>query len=176
MQELVKGPGAVLAPEEGDSYWQPGPHFGHMTIKVSPSTHPSNMFSMGTQILPAGCHIRSHGHARNDEILFIHAGSGRAVIDGDEHGLETGSTVVLGRFVEHAIYNDGPGDMEIVWFFTPPGLEHVVEGAGKPRRPGEPPPEHLERPADIARILDKAGYATAEQIRASVKPGPRAAE
>ncbi len=169
MHELIKGPGTVLGPEDGDSYWQPGPHFGHMTIKVSPATHPSNMFSMGTQLLPAGCHIRGHGHARNDEILFIYEGGGRAVVDGETHALEPGSTVVLGRFVEHSIVNDGPGDMKFVWFFTPPGLEHVVEGAGRRRLPGEAPPAVLERPPHMAQILEKAGYATPEQIRASRK-------
>ncbi len=169
MKDLTKGPAMVLGPEDGESYWQPGPHFGHMTIKLSPGNYPSNMLSMGTQVLPSGCHVRDHGHARNDEILFIYEGTGRAVVDGETHKLEPGSTVVLGRFVEHAIYNDGPGDMKFVWFFTPPGLEQVVEAAGRPRKPGEAPPEKFDRPANIAQILDKAGYATPEQIRASRK-------
>lgn len=169
MRELVKGPAMVLGPEEGESYWQPGPHFGHMTVKVGPHNHPSNIFSMGIQVLPAGRHVREHGHARNDEVLFIYEGSGRVVIDGETHALEPGSTVVLGRYVGHSIHNDGPGDMKFVWFFSPPGLEQVVEAAGRPRRAGEAPPEKLERPANIAQVLEKAGYATAEEIRAAKK-------
>jgi len=44
----------VLGPEEGNSYWQPGPHCGYMTVKLGPHNHPSNMFSMGIQVMPPG--------------------------------------------------------------------------------------------------------------------------
>jgi quercetin dioxygenase-like cupin family protein len=169
MKDLTKGAGMVLGPDDGDSYWQPKPHSGYMTIKVSPKNHPSNLFSMGVQVIPAGCHVREHGHARNDEILFIYEGTGHCVIDGREHKLEPGSTMVLGRYVEHGIYNDGPGDMKLVWFFTPPGLEHVVEAAGQPRIPGELPPAGFDRPANLEQVFEKAGYATREELR-SAKP------
>ena len=36
MTELKKGPARVIGPEDGESYWQPVPHQGHMTIKVGP--------------------------------------------------------------------------------------------------------------------------------------------
>jgi quercetin dioxygenase-like cupin family protein len=140
-----------------------------MSIKVSPESHPSNGFSMGTQVLPPGCHVRDHGHARNDEILFIYEGRGTAILDGEVHVLEPGSTVVLGRFVSHRIVNDGPGDMKFVWFFTPPGLEQVVRAAGVPRKPGEPAPapQSMQRPPNMQQVLQGAGYATPEQIAAS---------
>ena len=166
---LTKGPAMVLAPDDGASFWQPSPHSGYMTVKVGPHNHPSNLFSMGIQVMPPGCHVRDHGHARNDEVLFVYEGTGRCIVDGEAHKLEPGSTVVVGRFVEHSIWNDGPGEMKFVWFFTPPGLEQVVEAAGRPRRPGEAPPAPFERPADMPRIVDKAGYATSEQLRAAKK-------
>jgi quercetin dioxygenase-like cupin family protein len=169
MQEFVKGCAMVLGPEDGASYWQPGPHFGHMTIKLSPQNHPSNMFSMGTQVLPPGCHVREHGHARNDEILFVYEGTRHATLDGETHQIEPGSTIVLGRYVAHTIVNDGPGDMKFVWFFTPPGLEQVVEAAGRPRVVGEPPPADVVRPDNMAQILKAAGYATPEEISLSVR-------
>jgi mannose-6-phosphate isomerase-like protein (cupin superfamily) len=171
MSELIKGPAMVLGPEDGESFWQPGPHRGYMTVKVGPHNHPSNLFSMGTQVIPPGCHIRAHGHARNDEILFIHQGSGHCVVDGQKHPLEVGSTMVLGQFVEHSIHNDGPGDMHLVWFFTPPGLEQVVEASGPRRIAGEPEPQGFERPADFGRILDQAGWATPEQLKAAQRKG-----
>lgn len=169
MKTLIKGPAMVLGPEEGQSFWQPGPHSGHMTVKVGPHNHPSNLFSMGTQVMPPGCHVRSHGHARNDEILFFYEGTGRCVIDGQTCAIEPGTTVVLGRYVEHSIHNDGATDMKFFWVFSPPGLEQVVEAAGKPRKPGETPPQQFERPADIAQVLEKAGYATPEELRAAIR-------
>ena len=167
MEELIKGPAMVLGPEDGKSYWQPGPHSGYMTVKVGPHNHPSNLFSMGIQVMPPGCQVRSHGHARNDEILFVYEGSGRCVVDGETHALEPGSTVVLGHYVEHSIHNDGASDLKFVWFFTPPGLEQVVEAAGRPRRAGDAPPRAFERPANMAQVLEKAGYATPDELRAS---------
>ena len=167
MKDLVKGPAMVLGPEDGASYWQPSPHRGYMTVKVSPHNHPSNLFSMGIQVIPSGCHVRDHGHARNDEILFIYEGTGHCVVDGGRHELEPGSTIVLGRFVEHSIYNDGPSEMKLVWFFSPPGLEDVVEAAGRPRTPGEVAPAPFERPSNIGEILQRAGYATPEQLKSS---------
>jgi mannose-6-phosphate isomerase-like protein (cupin superfamily) len=164
---LIKGPGEVLGPEEGESYWQGAPHFGHMTIKVSPESHPSKSFSFGTQVLPPGCHVREHGHARNDEILFVFEGVGEAVIDGEVHPLEPGSTVILGQYVAHILRNTGSTDMKFVWFFTPPGLETVIRATGAPRKPGEPRPAHIPRPDNMPEVLKSAGYATPEQIAAS---------
>lgn len=167
MEDLIKGPAMVLGPEEGESYWQPGPHSGYMTVKLGPHNHPAKPFSMGIQVMPPGCHVRAHGHARNDEIFFVYEGTGRCVIDGEAHKLEPGSTVMLGRYIEHSIHNDGDVDLKFVWFFTPPGLEQVVQAAGLPRRAGEAPPAQFERPADMAQVLERAGYATPEQLRAA---------
>lgn len=172
-EPLIKGPAMVLGPEEGASYWQPGPHHGYMTVKLGPknlgtASSPAP-FSMGIQVMPPGCHVRAHGHAQNDEVFYILEGTGRCVIDGAEHRLEPGSTVMLGRYCEHSIHNDGDKDMKFVWFFTPPGLEQVVEAAGKPRKAGEAAPQAIERPANIAEVLKKAGYATPEEIAASKK-------
>ena len=159
----------VLGPEEGASYWQPGPHHGYMTVKLGPHNLPHKPFSMGLQVMPPGTHVRAHGHAQNDEVFYILEGTGRCVIDGVEHPLEPGSTVMLGRYCEHSIHNDGAGDLRFVWFFTPPGLEQVVEAAGQPRKAGEAPPASIARPDNIAEVLRNAGYATPEEIAASKK-------
>ena len=171
MNELAKGPALVIGPEEGESHWQPGPHRGYMTVKVGPHNHPSNLFSMGIQVIPPGCHIRAHGHTRNDEVLFVYEGKGHCVVDGEMHALQAGSTIVVGRFVEHSIHNDGAGEMKLAWFFTPPGLEQVVVASGPRRTPGEPAPAPFDRPADLPRVLEKAGWATAEQLKASRREG-----
>jgi mannose-6-phosphate isomerase-like protein (cupin superfamily) len=166
---LAKGAAMVLGPEEGESFWQPAPHRGYMTVKVGPGNHAGGGFSMGIQVMPEGCHVRSHGHAVNDEILFVYEGRGRCVVDGVEHALEPGSTVLVGPYVGHSIHNDGPGDLKFAWFFTPPGLEQVVAFAGRPRRPGEAPPAEFQRPADMAPVLERAGYATPEEIARAKK-------
>jgi len=167
--ELVKGPAFVVGPDEGADYWQGGTHRGHMNVKLGPHNLPHAPFSMGTQVMPAGCHVRAHGHAKQDEVFYILEGTGRCVIDGVEHGLVPGATVMLGRYCEHSIHNDGPAELKFVWFFTPPGLEQVIEATGRPRKAGEEPPTDLQRPADMDAILQRAGYATPEEMKAAVR-------
>ena len=168
-EPLVKGPAMVLGPEEGRSYWQPGPHFGHMSVKLGPHNLPHAPFAMGTQVMPPGCHVRAHGHARNDEVFYILEGTGHCIVDGQRFLLEPGATVMLGRYCEHSIHNDGATDLKFVWFFTPPGLEKVIEAAGRPRKAGETPPESIERPANMPEVLKDAGYATPDEIKNSVR-------
>lgn len=62
---------AVIGPEEGRSYWQPLPSRGHVTVKLAPEDMPYDGFSTGIQVLPPGCQVREHGHARNHELIFV---------------------------------------------------------------------------------------------------------
>ena len=169
MTELKKGPARVIGPEDGESFWQPMPHQGYMTIKVGPGVEGDEDlgFAFGIQVLPPGCHVREHGHARNTEILFIYEGRGRAELDGVSQRIGPGTTLLLGKFVGHTIINDGDADMKFAWFFTPPGLDHVVRAMGVPRALGDQPPTTFQRPANVGEILEKAGWATPEQIAAS---------
>lgn len=171
MSDLKKGPARVMGPEDGESYWQPTPHQGYMTIKVGPGVagDPDPGFAFGIQVIPPGCHVREHGHAKNTEILFIYEGTGYADIDGKRERIGPGFTLVLGKFVGHTIVNDGETDMKFAWYFTPPGLDTVVRAMGVPRKLGDEPPTSFERPANVAEILQKAGWATPEQIAASTR-------
>ncbi|MGE4338103.1 MAG: cupin domain-containing protein [Pigmentiphaga sp.] len=171
MSEYIKGPARVMDPEEGDSYWQPAPHKGYMTIKMGPGVagDPDPGFAFGIQVLPEGCHVREHGHARNIEILFVYEGTGYAEMDGVRKRIGPGSTVVLGQLVAHTVVNDGDCDMKFAWFFTPAGLDQVVRAMGIPRKQGNEAPTTFQRPENIGEILSEAGFATPEQIAASTR-------
>ncbi len=43
-----------------------------------------------TQIVPPGCHIREHAHDGVEELIFVLAGTGRAVLDGENEGMVPG--------------------------------------------------------------------------------------
>jgi quercetin dioxygenase-like cupin family protein len=165
MEPYEKGAAFVLGPEDGESYWQPAPQNGYMTIKVSPVTCPLNSLAAGTQIVPPGSLIRDHGHSRNDEILFVYEGYGTATVDGEAYHVEPGSMLFLGRFVEHSVKNESDVDMKLFWVFTPPGLDNVVRGVGRPRTPGEAAPETFQRPDNAAEIFRANNWATPEQMR-----------
>ena len=123
----------VLGPEEGESLWQPLPSRGQVTLKLTPANMPYDHFSVGTQTLPPGCHIRDHGHLQNHELVFVQAGNGTVTIDGQTYSLSAGSTVLFGRNARHRIDNTGTADLKLFWVFMPPGLP-------------------FERPEDVAEI------------------------
>jgi len=129
-----------------------------MTVKLSPHNHSSNLYSMGTQSIPPGCSLRSHAHQRNDEILFIYEGTGMATVDGKQYPVAPESTIFVGRFVEHVVENTGNSDLKFLWIIFPPGLEDVIAFMGRPRKPGEAPPDRFERPADVGAVLDRAYF------------------
>jgi len=159
-----QGPAVFVGADEGESFWQPPPANGYVTVKLSPWNCPSNQFACGIQVIAPGGTLREHAHARNEEILFVYGGRGAAIVDGVEHPVEAGSMVYAGRWVRHGFRNDGPDELRVFWVILPPGLETVLKGLGRPRSPGEPPPSDLQRPPDTAQILAAGHFADAQQL------------
>jgi quercetin dioxygenase-like cupin family protein len=152
MRDPRKGPMMVIGPDEGDSYWQPLPSTGYVTVKISPYNSPFDLFSAGMQVLEPGTYVREHGHERAHEMIFVHEGAGTATIDDVEHKISPGSLLMLGRFVQHLIKNDGPGQMKLFWVIAPAGLEDWFAAIGRPRATGETVAPVFERPENVGEI------------------------
>jgi quercetin dioxygenase-like cupin family protein len=58
-------------------------------------------------------------HADSDQWLFVHAGSGWAVVDGEEHRLETGDLVCIAAGERHEI-GAGEDGLETLNLYVPP--------------------------------------------------------
>ena len=140
---------AVIRPDEAPSWWQPLPSRGHVSVALSPENTPYDGFSSGIQTLPPGCSVREHGHQRNHELLFIHAGTGTCTIENVTHDLVPGCIVLFGRHARHLVVNTGQVDMKIFWVFMPPGLEDWFAAIGQQRIPGEPMPPPFDRPDNV---------------------------
>jgi quercetin dioxygenase-like cupin family protein len=149
---------AVINPDEAPSWWQPLPSRGHVSVALSPENTPYDGFSSGMQVLPPGCSVREHGHQRNHELLFIHAGTGTVTIEDDTHDLKPGSIVLLGRHARHFLVNTGDTDMHIFWVFMPPGLEDWFAAIGRPRTPGDAMPEAFDRPDTVGDVQAKLRF------------------
>ncbi|HVY00275.1 MAG TPA: cupin domain-containing protein [Pseudorhodoplanes sp.] len=158
--EAEQGEVRIVAPGEGDNYWQPVPANGHISVRVAPHlVAMMSPFALGTQTVPPGCYVREHLHPHHDEVLHFISGKGKAVIEGTEHRLEPGTTVFIGRNRRHMFINDGAGDMHWLWFIQPNGLEDFFRDVGRPKSPGEPAPEPFARPADVAEIERRTAFA-----------------
>ena len=83
VDEPREGEVLVVRPGEASSHWQPVPANGFVEVLVGPGRVPMDTpFGFGTQTVPPGCHVREHRHERNDEVIYVLHGHGRAVIDG----------------------------------------------------------------------------------------------
>jgi len=152
MSSHAKGIAIVLAPEDGESFWQPLPSRGYVINKINPYTSPYDDFSIGIQVLEPGAHIRRHGHERSHEILFCFRGAGSAEIDGKSYEVREETIMLIGRGLPHKITNTGAEQMRLMWLISPPGLEDWFRALGRPRQAAETSPPVFERPANIKQI------------------------
>ncbi|MFA3791133.1 cupin domain-containing protein [Aliiglaciecola sp. SL4] len=158
-EDITKTPWwAVVEPEEGESYWQPEPSNGFVTMKFSPDNTPYDTFTSGTQVLPPGCHVREHGHKQNHELIFIHKGTGICKIEDETYELKPGVTVLFGRYARHIIENTGDEDLHMFWVFFPPALENWFRAIGKLRIPGDEPPAHFPRPDGVESVMEQLRF------------------
>jgi len=149
---------AVIGPEQGESYWQPQPSNGYVTMKLSPDTMPYDTFTSGTQVLPPGSNVREHGHKQNHELIFIHQGTGICRIEDETYELKPGVTVLFGRYARHTIENTGDVDMHMFWVFFPPALEYWFRAIGQPRMHGDQAPEPFPRPGGIENAMEQQRF------------------
>ena len=59
-------------------------------------------------------------HPQSDQWLFIVLGRGEAVVEGEGHGLEEGSLLLIEAGEAHEIRNDGDRPLETLSFYAPP--------------------------------------------------------
>jgi quercetin dioxygenase-like cupin family protein len=105
--EETKGPGIVLQPEEGQSYWQPIWANGYSIVKLSPKHAGPDNLAMGIQVIAPGGYVREHSHTPNQEILFCFAGKGTIIVDGVPHPFVPGTTVYAAPGVRRRIAGEG---------------------------------------------------------------------
>ncbi len=150
----------VVQPGAAESYWQPVPANGHIEVIFAPHRvameHP---IGLGTQTVAVGAYVREHAHDRNEEVLYVVSGRGRAVIDGENHPMVPGAAFFIGKNRRHMFINEGQEALTFVWLIVPNGLEDFFRLIGRPRRDDEPAPEPFARPADVLEIERQTVFA-----------------
>jgi len=150
----------VVQPGAGRSYWQPVPANGFIDVLMAPDmVAMEQKFGFGRQTVAPGCHVREHAHDRNEELIHVVSGRGRAVIEGEDHVMQPGSTFFLGRNRRHMFVNEGDSELVFLWLILPNGLETFFAAIGRERRDGEPHPMPFARPADVLAIEARTVFA-----------------
>ena len=78
-------------------------HLSACVIKVAP----------GETVRPA------HSHPNGEEVIYIIAGSGRVMIEGEVAPVREGSVVLFPQGKVHMLQNNGQTEMKVVCFFAP---------------------------------------------------------
>lgn len=150
----------VVQPGEAASYWQPVPANGQIEVLFAPHIvameHP---IGFGTQTVPPGGYVREHAHDRNEEVIYVVRGKGRAVVEGVSHVMVPGTTFFIGKNCRHMFINEGEDDISWTWLIVPNGLEDFFRLIGRPRNADEPAPEPFARPDNVLEIERQTVFA-----------------
>jgi quercetin dioxygenase-like cupin family protein len=127
--------GIVSDDDDGEIYQYPDRITGAATrtlkIKVSKMQGDVSMSFLSERFMP-GDAIRVHKHTNEDELIFIHAGSGIFTLDEKEYVVHAGSVALVPRGVWHGLKNTGPEYIEMRFAYTPAGLENYFREIGTP--------------------------------------------
>ncbi len=133
----------ILARDEG---YPVGNHF----VKADPQSG-SMRIGVGLQRLKRGQGTGIHMHEQEDELLFIHSGSGLGVVGDQRRNVNAGTTLYIPQGTWHGVESDGD-ELEILWVVSPPHFAETLResadasGAGKGSS------------ADVDEIGRKHGY------------------
>lgn len=99
---------------------------------ITPADGPARNVSAGISVFPPGSKPQGHVHPAEEEVIYVTRGRGRLVTPEATAELEPGVYVVVPAGTFHATESDGPDQLELACFFSPP----VVPGSYE-RRDGE---------------------------------------
>ena len=143
----------AVQPGEAESYWQPVPANGFVEVHVSRHRNATHTpFESGVQEVAPGGRVREHAHDPHEELILVIEGEGRAVIDGTEHPMRSGTTLYLAPNARHTFLNDGDGPLRFFWVLMPGGLSDFFAAIGRERTAGTAAPSPFPRPDDVASI------------------------
>jgi len=115
-------------------------------------------FVMLTEDIPPGQAISPHRHPHSDEIIFIHGGTGLALLAGRQTTVTTGATIYMPRNTVVGLRNTGSDPLKIVAIFSQPGYEEYLREISVPEGQTPAPLSVEELSAIRARHLDSAVY------------------
>ena len=124
-----RGVPLVLQPAEGEHRTRRPPPASLSTlaapfiIKVDERNGGAKDFVIFTEDVPVGQTISPHRHPHSEEVLFIHAGTGTAWLDGKEAKVGPGTIIFMPPNTGVRLTNDGKQPISLVAVFSRPGFD-----------------------------------------------------
>jgi len=102
-----------------------------LRIKVSKTQGSQSVSFLSESILP-GEGIPVHKHLNEDELIFIHKGSGVFTLGEKQFAVAEGAVAVVPKAVWHGLQNTGKENLEMRFAYTPSGFEGFFREVGTP--------------------------------------------
>jgi mannose-6-phosphate isomerase-like protein (cupin superfamily) len=94
-----------------------------ITIKLSKAKHGVEGISFCVEDQSPGRKMRIHKHLNNDELIFVHKGTGTLTLDDEIIELKTGDIAFVPRGTWHGLDNTGSENLLMIFQYSPAGFE-----------------------------------------------------
>ena len=102
-----------------------------LRIKISKTHGSQSICFLSESILP-GEAVPVHKHLHEDELIFLHKGSGLFTLGEKEYPVSEGTVAVVPKGIWHGLQNTGSENIEMRFAYTPSGFEGFFREVGTP--------------------------------------------
>jgi quercetin dioxygenase-like cupin family protein len=149
VSQPIRWRGAVLQRNEGELLIA-GRRKAPMRVKVDSTIAVGATMSMIVSEVAPGAVIPVHLHRNEDELIFIHTGTGMVTLGDERIAVSPGAVLYGPRNIWHGVENTGSSTLTWCAIYSPPGFEQFFRETGV-RPGGNESPAPPERVAAIAR-------------------------
>ena len=132
----------IIRPQDHDGV--PSAAGGDVYSTLATGAQTAGGYFLTHAIVPPGGGPPPHIHTREEEAFYIVRGDLRFLLDDETIDASSGSFVHVPRGWKHQFHNPTDKEVEMIFWFTPAGIEGLFEELGA-------------RPEDIIKIGEKYG-------------------
>jgi len=120
--------GIVIGDKEGESF-QLRDGTAIVTIKIA-RIQGAESISFLSESFKSGDIIPVHKHSNEDELIFLHNGSGLLTLGNKQYEIAKGAIALIPKGVWHGLQNTGNEILDMRFGYTPSGYEGFVRAVG----------------------------------------------
>ncbi len=122
--------GLVVNEDEGESI-QMRDGTAIVRIKIA-KTQGAQSISFLSESFRPGDALPVHKHLNEDELIFLHKGSGLLTLGERQYQIKEGTVAIVPKAIWHGLQNTGNGNIEMRFCYTPSGFEGFFREVGTP--------------------------------------------
>src|SRR5450432_1914753 len=123
-------PGLVVSEDEGEAF-QMRDGTAIVKIKIA-KVEGAVSISFLSESFRTGDALPVHKHLNEDELIFLHKGSGLFTLGDKQYQIKEGTVALVPKGIWHGIQNNGSENIEMRFGYTPSGFEGFFREVGTP--------------------------------------------